>query len=137
MVVVSTIIVVNKVCQGVLLIPIPFFWIQNINNTMNVYIVFTFSIVVYIPTTIFTLKPHSTLLKMAIKVVLLICIQLFIMLHVNNILNYYTINSCCYYFEIAGYSCYCFVHTIKNNRDKQGKCIYLPRLNAITVRFES
>ena len=30
---------------------------------MNAYTVFTVSIVVYIPNTVFTLKPHSTLLK--------------------------------------------------------------------------
>ena len=46
-----------------MLIPIPLFLIPYINTTMHVYIVFTFSIVVYITTTIFTLKPHSTLLK--------------------------------------------------------------------------
>ena len=44
-------------------IPIAYFWIPHVNNTMNAYTVFTVSIVVYITNTVFTLKPHSTLLK--------------------------------------------------------------------------
>ena len=56
-------IVANKVGQGGMFIPIPPFQITHINTTMYAYTVFTFSIVVYIPTIIFTWKPHSTLLK--------------------------------------------------------------------------
>ena len=59
----STRIVVNKVGHAVVLIMIPSFWIPHISNTMHVYIFFTFLILVYIPNIIFTLKPHSSLLK--------------------------------------------------------------------------
>ena len=52
--VVETFIVIKKVGQGVLFLPIP---------TMHVYIVFIFSIVFLISTKIFTLKLHSTWFK--------------------------------------------------------------------------
>ena len=42
---------------------IKLFLITHINNKIHDYKVFTFSILVYILTTIFTLKPHSKLLK--------------------------------------------------------------------------
>ena len=63
MIVLETIFVLNKVGQGVLYILTPLFQIPNINTIMHAYTVFTFSILVYIPTIIVTLKPHSTLLK--------------------------------------------------------------------------
>ena len=57
---VETIVVVNKIGQDFMFIPIPLFWISRLDTTMHSYTVFTFSIVVYIPTAIFTLKGHPT-----------------------------------------------------------------------------
>ena len=61
--VVETIVVVNKVSHGVMFIPISTFGIPHVKNTIYSYTVFTVSIMVYIPTTVFTLKPHFILLK--------------------------------------------------------------------------
>ena len=58
-----TIIVVNEVSQGVLLILMTSFRIPHVNTTMHAYTVFTFLIVVYIPTNFFSLNPHSIFLK--------------------------------------------------------------------------
>ena len=55
--------IINKVGQNVVFILIPLFIIHHIITTMHTYTVFTFSIVVYISTTIFTLNSHYTLPK--------------------------------------------------------------------------
>ena len=83
---------------------------------MHFYKDFKFSIVVYISTTIFTLKTHSTLLKNGKLSCSVYMDIIFIMLHVNTTMHAYTIDYYCFCLCISGHKFHFFVDTIKHCR---------------------
>ena len=116
MVVVATIVAINKVGQGVILITITSLKIPHIRTTVNICMVLKFFIVIYVPNTIYTLKPHYKFLKTVSQFFLFIGIVLFVMPYYNTTLHAYTIDLCCYCWVIVYQMCYCFVNKIEDNQ---------------------
>ena len=124
MVVVTLIIAAKELSQVVLFITIPLFWIANIHKTKNVYRVFQFFNCGLHSYYNLNLKPYATFEKNVFPVVL------FMMLHVNTILNTLIVYYCCYFFYTADNGCYC-----DDRWEQQGQWIFF--LEGIQFPYDS